>query len=299
MRILQNWLPCLYAHSDCCFRSLIPPPPSSGKQSRTSSSSPSTTCATGSTTWATSRSRRRISIGSRSAGVTFTHAYCASPVCNPVADGPACPASGQAPPASIATASTGGRSSRCRRLTSTSASNGYYVCGAGKIYHGSYPRDKDWDDYQHETRPIPTMSIGSQGQRQKEAKATPAATPPTTASAASSSSRSTADDEDMVDYHTVNYALKQLNKSHDKPLFVACGLHKPHMAVGRAEEVLRHVPARQDPAAEGAGNRPRRHSARRRRDGQARRATTPTSSTPAAGRKPCKATWPPSPSATR
>ena len=33
----------------------------------------------------------------------------------------------------------------------------------------------------------------------------------------------------MVDYHTVNYALKQLNSSHDKPLFVACGLHKPHM----------------------------------------------------------------------
>ena len=46
--------------------------------------------------------------------------------------------------------------------------NGYYVCGAGKIYHGSYPRDKDWDEYQHESRPTPTMWMAGQGQRKEE-----------------------------------------------------------------------------------------------------------------------------------
>ena len=33
----------------------------------------------------------------------------------------------------------------------------------------------------------------------------------------------------MVDYATVSYFLKQLAQPHDKPLFLACGIHKPHM----------------------------------------------------------------------
>src|SRR5437016_3023382 len=82
-------------------------------------------------------------------GVTFTHAYCASPVCNP-----------------SRTALMSGQRSSTTGVYSNSIdwrplvtlptlnehfrANGYYVCGAGKIYHGSYPRDKDWDDYQHE-----------------------------------------------------------------------------------------------------------------------------------------------------
>jgi arylsulfatase A-like enzyme len=33
----------------------------------------------------------------------------------------------------------------------------------------------------------------------------------------------------MTDYQSVSYAIEQLNRPHDKPLFLACGLHKPHM----------------------------------------------------------------------
>src|SRR5207247_6719585 len=106
-------------------------------------------------------------------------------------------------------------------------SNGYYVCGAGKIYHGSYPRDKDWDHYQHEGA-TDADDVENKGKGKKKAKA-----------AGSDAANDgvggikfkplNCEDADMVDYATVSYALKQLNRSHDKPLFVACGLHKPHM----------------------------------------------------------------------
>ena len=32
-------------------------------------------------------------------------------------------------------------------LTHVFRQAGYFVCGAGKIYHESYPRRSDWDDY--------------------------------------------------------------------------------------------------------------------------------------------------------
>ncbi|MFA7003290.1 MAG: sulfatase, partial [Verrucomicrobiia bacterium] len=38
------------------------------------------------------------------------------------------------------------------------------------------------------------------------------------------------DDEAMPDYATVSYCLEQLQKKHDKPFFLACGIVKPHMS---------------------------------------------------------------------
>lgn len=161
-------------------------------------------------------------------GVTFTHAYCASPVCNP----------------SRTALMSGQRSSTTgvynngidwRPLVSLPTlnehfrSNGYEVCGAGKIYHGSYPRDKDWDDYFHE-REVDADDVdgAAKGKGQKKGKITSDAT--SDGVGGIKFKPINARDEDMVDYHTVSYALKQLNRSHDKPLFLACGLHKPHMA---------------------------------------------------------------------
>jgi iduronate 2-sulfatase len=159
--------------------------------------------------------------------VTFTHAYCASPVCNPSR---AALMSGQR------SCTTGVYSNgndwrplvQVPTLNEHFRSQGYYVCGAGKIYHGSYPRDKDWDDYQHETTTDPDDVDGKIKGGKQKGKASPS-------DAANDGVGGikfkplNCDDADMVDYHTVNYALKQLNRSHDKPLFIACGLHKPHM----------------------------------------------------------------------
>src|SRR4051795_12873818 len=105
-------------------------------------------------------------------GVTFTHAYCASPVCNP---------SRTALMSGQRSSTTGVYSNgidwrplvKVPTLNEHFRSNGYYVCGAGKIYHGSYPRDKDWDDYQHETTTDPDdvdgKTRGKGKQKQKAA----------------------------------------------------------------------------------------------------------------------------------
>ncbi|MFN3485993.1 MAG: sulfatase, partial [Planctomycetota bacterium] len=36
-------------------------------------------------------------------------------------------------------------------------------------------------------------------------------------------------DEDMADYRIVQYGIEQLGRRHEKPFFLAVGLHKPHM----------------------------------------------------------------------
>ena len=80
-------------------------------------------------------------------GVAFTHAYCAAPVCNP---------SRTALMSGLRPSTTGVYSNgedwrpaipEALTLTAAFRKAGYYVCGAGKIYHEAYPRPSDWDDY--------------------------------------------------------------------------------------------------------------------------------------------------------
>jgi arylsulfatase A-like enzyme len=95
-------------------------------------------------------------------------------------------------------------------LTTTFRKAGYYVCGSGKIYHESYKRPQEWDDYlvNEGGDPKPTGNDGVGG-----IKFAPL----------------NCKDEDLREWKIVDYAIKQLNTKHDKPLFLACGLHKPHM----------------------------------------------------------------------
>src|SRR5262245_18783471 len=81
-------------------------------------------------------------------GLTFSHAYCASPVCNP---------SRTALMSGMRSSTTGVYNNgidwrplitdATPTLAQTMHANGYYVCGAGKIYHDSFRRPTDWDDY--------------------------------------------------------------------------------------------------------------------------------------------------------
>jgi len=144
-------------------------------------------------------------------GVWFSQSYCAAPVCNP---------SRAALMSGLRPATTGVYENNDdwrtvvpidKPLTTAFRNAGYYVCGAGKIYHGSYMRPEEWDDYltRHKGgQPAPKGDGGVGGIRFGAVDAT---------------------DEDMEDYHIVNYGIEQLSKPHDKPLFLAVGLHKPHM----------------------------------------------------------------------
>jgi arylsulfatase A-like enzyme len=148
-------------------------------------------------------------------GVNFTRAYCASPVCNP---------SRTALMLGLRSSTTGVYSNGNDRRDSKVAmsvtplntyfrSQGYYVAAAGKIYHGDGDQFGEWDDYGR-TRggdlPAAAGATGGVG----GIRFAPV----------------DARDEDMHDYHTVSYCIEQLQKKHDKPFFLACGLHKPHMA---------------------------------------------------------------------
>jgi arylsulfatase A-like enzyme len=147
-------------------------------------------------------------------GVNFAHAYCASPVCNP----------------SRSALMTGLRSSTSgvygngidRRSTVANdvvplnthfKQNGYHVVGCGKIYHGDGDQFGQWDEYgpkaDKDQPPGKGENEGVGGIRFAPVDAK---------------------DEELGDYQTVSYCIEQLNKPHDKPLFLACGLHKPHMA---------------------------------------------------------------------
>jgi iduronate 2-sulfatase len=158
-------------------------------------------------------------------GLHFTQSYCAAPVCN---------ASRAALLSGLRPATTGvyENSVDWRKVIPDEATtlplhfkhSGYYVCGAGKIYHESFRRPSDWDNYLGDSAPDEDEMFDA---KKKNKEITSDA--PNDGVGGIKFKPLNCDDADMVDYQSVSYCLKQLNKPHDKPLFVACGLHKPHM----------------------------------------------------------------------
>jgi arylsulfatase A-like enzyme len=144
-------------------------------------------------------------------GVSFKHSYTASPSCNPSR---AALMSGMRP------STTGIYENRNdwrpfidpdKTLISTFRRSGYVTLGAGKIYHGAYDRQEEWDDYlrtRSGKQPVPEGSDGVGGIKFGAVDAR---------------------DEDLEDYHIVSYGIEQLGKSHEKPFLLTIGLHKPHM----------------------------------------------------------------------
>jgi len=159
-------------------------------------------------------------------GVAFTRSFCASPCCNP---------SRSALMTGLRPGTSGvyNNNDDWRKIVPEGTvtlqrhfkDNGYYVAGAGKIYHGGvggFNRLSDWDDYST----APKHGPGSDGKRKggkfKEDGGTGVA--------GIRFGALDCGDEEMPDYATVSYCLEQLQKKHDKPFFLACGIVKPHMS---------------------------------------------------------------------
>jgi arylsulfatase A-like enzyme len=89
------------------------------------------------------------------------------------------------------------------------------VYGAGKIYHANAHRPGEWTDY-----------LVSKGNDHGEGKPHPSSKDD---GVGGIKFRPLTDDSTLQDESIVDYGIKQLGAKHDKPFFVAVGLHKPHM----------------------------------------------------------------------
>ena len=149
-------------------------------------------------------------------GVSFTNAYCAVPACNP---------SRTALLTGLRPSSTGVyfNSNPWRpvlpdviTLPKHFKDNGYFCAGFGKVYHGRYADPKDWHIWGRapdDSRKVP-----------KEKHLTDGGVGGIRFGPLSNT------DEEMIDHLNVTRAIEQINRDHDRPWFIACGLIKPHMA---------------------------------------------------------------------
>ena len=151
-----------------------------------------------------------------SRGVVFMNAHCQSPVCNP---------SRASMMTSLYPATSGiyflspdlKESPVARKntlMTFRFQQDGYYVTGAGKIYHGN--QNKHY-------LPNYAGSFGSFGPRPKK-KLSPFPGHPLWDWGAYPER-----DEAMPDFKIAAYGVEQLSKEHDKPLFLATGFYRPHV----------------------------------------------------------------------
>ena len=143
-------------------------------------------------------------------GVYFTRAYCAAPVCNPSR---AALMSGLRPFTSGVYENNNDWRTVIPQdlpLTTTFRKAGYYVCGSGKIYHEAYKRPSEWDDYLvtegRDPQPAGDTGVGGIKFAALDCR-----------------------DEDLREWKIVDYGIQQLQKKRDQPLFLAVGLHKPHL----------------------------------------------------------------------
>jgi arylsulfatase A-like enzyme len=154
-------------------------------------------------------------------GLLFTNAHCAAPLCNP----------------SRAALMTGMRptttgvydNNQPFRLSPVAKdaitlpmhlrAHGYRAIGAGKIYHGSFPDPLSWDDYwpsqirNQPPSPVPPRlpANGVPGSGNLDWGPLPHS------------------DEQMGDYGVATWVSSQLERKVNDPLFLACGIYRPHL----------------------------------------------------------------------
>lgn len=146
-----------------------------------------------------------------SMGMTFSRAYCVAPACEP---------SRAALMSSRRPWSTGcykngnqwkQHLTEGQQLNAQFLQAGYYVAGAGKIYHSDQYFPSEWSEYMDSQG----LSATGQGVDKYDGYHWPLSVD--------------LKDEDLMDWHTVNWCIEKMNQKRDKPFFIACGLHKPHL----------------------------------------------------------------------
>jgi arylsulfatase A-like enzyme len=157
-------------------------------------------------------------------GVNFTSAHCAAPLCNP---------SRAALMTGLRPSTTGvyqnnqpfrlsERGKDAVTLTQHLRTFGYKPVGSGKIYHGGFSDPQSWDDYYPDNKghDVPKSPVPP------EAKL-PLNGIPRTAHFDWGGIDDA--DEDMGDFQVAKWVSQQLGKRHSDPMFIACGMTRPHL----------------------------------------------------------------------
>lgn len=144
-------------------------------------------------------------------GVAFHNAYCAVPACEPARGA----LMGGRRPWTTGLYYNGDKWKNYlpegEGLTASFLKAGYRVSGAGKIYHSDQYYPSEWSEYMDSTG----MSATGRGVGKNDGFHLPM--------------KHDLKDEDLMDWHTVNYCIERVKDKSAQPFFVACGLHKPHL----------------------------------------------------------------------
>jgi len=169
--------------------------------------------------------------------VNFTHAYCSSPMCNP---------SRTAIMTGLAPYTSGVYSNYQdwrevitdqRSIGTFFRENGYYSAGAGKIFHYHMVDPKCWDEYwPSQEKNMPDEYFPERPQLKTEVDGQTISAPTTINMPEFENMYKMFDwypldieDSEMGDYKSVEYVSAQLQKKHDRPFFLACGIYRPHL----------------------------------------------------------------------
>lgn len=106
-----------------------------------------------------------------------------------------------------------------RTLNKHFKENGYFVAGAGKILHKFHYEKNDWDEFADNH---PDKSVVGKAENPEKENITkiegnlawgPFSSP----------------DSLTFDGRTVDWVSERMNRDHDKPFFLACGIYRPHI----------------------------------------------------------------------
>lgn len=157
-------------------------------------------------------------------GVNFTSAHCAAPLCNPSR---AALMTGLRPSTTGVYQNTqpfrlSEKGKNAVTITQHLRTIGYKAIGSGKIYHGGFPETASWDDYypDNQGHDVPRSP-----------------TPPKDKLPLNGIPRTAHfdwgaidnPDQEMGDYQVANWVGAQLAKNHSDPMFIACGMTRPHL----------------------------------------------------------------------
>ncbi|MFD2790771.1 sulfatase [Arenibacter sp. H213] len=106
-----------------------------------------------------------------------------------------------------------------RTLNKHFKENGYFVAGAGKILHKFHYEENDWDEFADNYKDKSIVGKAENPEKRNITKV----------SGSLAWGPFSSPDSLTFDGKTVDWVRERINRNHDKPFFLACGIYRPHI----------------------------------------------------------------------